>query len=332
MFKLIDILKKNLVWAIPIFMVAGIGYGMLFNSNSLKMLIMPLTFMMVYPMMVTLKMKELFEKGGEKANFAALVINFGIVPFIAYGIGRIFFADSPLLVVGLLLSSLLPTSGMTISWTGFAKGNMHTAIKMTIVGLIVGSIATPFYIKILAGTVVDVPLMGVFRQIILIVFLPMIFGNITRRVLIGKYGEKNFNKSIKPKFPALSTLGVLGIVFVAMALKSETIVNNPIILLKGLAPIVLLYLVNYILSTIVGKIFLKREDAIALVYGTVMRNLSIALAIAMSVFGKEGSDIALIIALSYIIQVKSAAWYVKYTDKIFGRKDVENLSLSRGES
>jgi predicted transcriptional regulator len=49
-----------------------------------------------------------------------------------------------------------------------------------------------------------------------------------------------------------------------------------------------------------------------------MRNLSIALAIAMTVFGKQGSDIALIIAIAYIIQVQSAAWYIKITPRIFG--------------
>jgi ACR3 family arsenite efflux pump ArsB len=331
MFKLIEKLKKNLVWAIPIFMMAGIVYGKLVDPKNLKVLIMPLTFMMVYPMMVTLKIRELAEKGGGKANLIAIIINFAIVPFIAFGIGKLFFADSPLLIVGLLLSALLPTSGMTISWTGFAKGNMHTAIKMTILGLVLGSVATPFYIKILAGTVVDVPLANIFRQIVLIVFLPMIFGNMTRRLLIRKYGEDKFNKSIKSKFPAISTLGVLGIVFVAMALKSQTIFKNPTILLKGLLPIALLYTINYTLSTVVGKLFLDRDEAIALVYGTVMRNLSIALAIAMSVFGKEGSDIALIIALSYIIQVKSAAWYVKFTDKIFGEKQNVKLKLGKGE-
>jgi len=51
--------------------------------------------------------------------------------------------------------------------------------------------------------------------------------------------------------------------------------------------------------------------------GTVMRNLSVALAITLTVFGKQGTEIALIIAIAYIIQIKSAAWYVKYTDKIF---------------
>ena len=317
--KMIEVLKKKLIWAIPIFMICGIIYGGIFNPMPLKTLILPLTFLMVYPMMVTLKVEELFSRGGTKANVLALILNFGIVPFIALGMGKLFFSDQPLLVVGILLSALLPTSGMTISWTGFAKGDMHTAIKMTVVGLIVGSVATPIYIKVLVGATVDVPLMSIFKQIILIVFLPMFLGNITQRILVAKYGVKRFNKSIKVKFPTLSTVGVLGIVFVAMALKANTIIANPSIIVKGLIPILLLYTINYIISTYIGKMFLSRGDAIALVYGTVMRNLSIALAIAMTVFGKEGADIALIIALSYIVQVKSAAWYVKFTDKIFGK-------------
>jgi ACR3 family arsenite transporter len=119
--------------------------------------------------------------------------------------------------------------------------------------------------------------------------------------------------------PPFSTIGVLGIVFVAMALKAEDIVANPLELLSFLIPLSILYLGNFLLSTIIGKIFFERGDAITLVYGTIMRNLSIALAIAMTAFGKEqGSEIALIIALAYIIQVQAAAWYVRLTDRIFG--------------
>ncbi|MGE4533003.1 MULTISPECIES: hypothetical protein [Halomonas] len=49
-----------------------------------------------------------------------------------------------------------------------------------------------------------------------------------------------------------------------------------------------------------------------------MRNLSIALALAMNAFGEAGTDAALLIALAYIIQVQSAAWYVRFTDRLFG--------------
>ena len=207
---------------------------------------------------------------------------------------------------------------MTISWTGFAKGNLNAAIKMTVIGLIVGSLATPLYAKWLMGAVVEIPLLEVFKQIALIVFLPMVAGFATQRYIIWKYGEAKYHKDIKNKFPMLSTLGVLGIVFVAMSLKSKTIISQPSMLIELLIPLAIFYALNFILSTLVAKLAFSREDGIALVYGTVMRNLSIALALAMAVFGTQGSDIAMIIALAYIIQVQSAAWYVKFTDVIFG--------------
>ena len=133
-----------------------------------------------------------------------------------------------------------------------------------------------------------------------------------------RYTQKVFQDRWAPRFPGLSTIGVLGIVFIAISLKARAILAAPVALVSIVTPLVFLYGTNYLLSTIVGKLFLGRGEAIALVYGTVMRNLSIALAVAMNAFGTPGSDAALVIALAYIIQVQSAAWYVKITDKIFG--------------
>ena len=156
------------------------------------------------------------------------------------------------------------------------------------------------------------------QQIALIVFLPMIAGYTTQQALIKRYGREKFQQVLAPRFPGFSTLGVLGIVFIAMALKAEALVNQPDQLLNIIVPLLLLYTFNYLLSTLVGKLFLPRGDAIALVYGTVMRNLSIALAVAINAFGQAGSDAALVIAIAYIIQVQSAAWYVKFTPRLFG--------------
>ncbi len=323
MWKKISFLQKYLVYNIPICMVLGIIFGYYNDPSFLKTLIIPLTFLMVYPMMVNLQIKKVFSRGDGKVQFVAQFINFAIIPFVAFGIGKLFFQNQPLIALGLLLAALLPTSGMTISWTGFAKGNINAAIKMTVIGLIAGSLATPFYAKWLMGAVVEIPLLNVFKQIVLIVFLPMMAGYMTQRFIIWKYGQAKYQKDIKKKFPPISTIGVLGIVFVAMALKSKTIVSQPTLLVSLLVPLLILYALNFTLSTIIGKLFFSRGDGIALVYGTVMRNLSIALAIAMTVFGKQGSDIALIIALAYIIQVQSAAWYVKLTPRIFGKAPEE---------
>lgn len=296
----------------------GLLYGTWLDTSMLKMAILPLTFLMVYPMMVNLNFKQLLSGGDTRLQVVTQVINFLVIPFLGLAIGQMFFADKPFLVTGLLLTSLLPTSGMTISWTGFARGNMPAAVKMTVVGLVLGSLLTPFYLQWFLGSSVEIPLLKVFREIIVIVFLPMALGYLTQKWLVKRYGMARFQKDIKGQFPPLSTLGVLGIVFVAMAMKASVIVGQPLLLVVYALPLLLLYAINFVISTVVGKYLFNRGDGIALVYGSVMRNLSIALAIAMTVFRENGSEIALIIALAYIIQVQAGAWYVRWTDRIFG--------------
>jgi len=324
-----NILKKinsRLILAIPVTMVAGFFFGSIINPSDLKdlkSLIIPLTFLMVYPMMVSLNIKHL-QDGIKNIRLQVLtqLINFGLIPFLAFAMGQIFFADQPYLALGLLLAALLPTSGMTISWTGFAKGNMGAAINMTVIGLTLGSLVTPFYIRALMGAEIDINLQLVFNQIMFIVFLPMVLGFITRQLLLKSFGPEAFKKKWAPRFPALSTIGVLGIVFVAMALKAKTVAKQPELLIYILMVLLIIYLINFTISTLIGRTFFHRDDAIAMVYGTVMRNLSIALAIAMTTFGEKGTDAALVIAAAYIIQVQAAAWYLKLTDRIFGKPEI----------
>ncbi len=321
MWKFLMTINKNLISAIPIMMLGGFLFGIYSEQSTvarLKDLIVPFTFLMVYPMMVTLNIKHLKEGLDVKLQVITQAINFLIIPFFAYALGLFFFPEQPYMALGLLLASLLPTSGMTISWTGFAKGNMGAAINMTVIGLTLGSIAAPFYVQALLGASVDVDMILVVKQIVIIVFIPMILGFFTRQAFLKKYSLPEFKKNIAPRFPAMSTIGVLGIVFVAIALKAKTIAHDPAMLGIIFVPLLIIYAFNFTFSTIIGKIFFPRGDAIAMVYGTVMRNLSIALAIAINAFGEEGANAALVIALSYIIQVQSAAWYVKFTDKFFG--------------
>ena len=319
MWNLLQGINKNLIVAIPVMMAMGFGAGLSMNAAPFKQLIVPFTFVMVYPMMVTLKIKNVIEGGDTRAQLLTQLLNFGIIPFIAFGLGRLFFEDQPYMALGLLMAGLVPTSGMTISWTGFAKGNVAAAVKMTVIGLTLGSLVTPFYVRALMGAALEVDVVAVIKQIGVIVFIPMIAGYLTQQALIKKYGQKTFEARLARRFPALSTLGVLGIVFIAMALKAKAVAGSPQLLLAVLAPLVIIYALNFLISTLVGKLFLSRGDAIALVYGSVMRNLSIALAIAINAFGPLGSSAALVVAMAYIIQVQSAAWYVNFADRIFGK-------------
>jgi len=315
--KYITWLSKDLSLSIPLFLLLGLLAGLTLQTEPLSVLIAPLTILMVYPMMVGIKPKQLLVGGDNAVQLWAIAINFLFIPFVAYMLGRIFFAEQPALALGLLLAALLPTSGMTISWTGFAKGNLPAAIKLTIIGLFLGSVLTPFYVKFLLGSEIPVQLLVVFQQILLFIAVPLIAGQITRTLLVRKHGVEGFQKNYAPKFPPFSSLGVLGIVFIAMALKGPSLLQSPSLILRLLIPLLLLYGINYVVSTLIAKKHLSRGDGIALVYGTVMRNLSIALALSMTAFGEAGAQAALLIALAYIIQVQSAAWYVKFSEKLF---------------
>lgn len=310
-FHLLGKIQKNLALSIPVFMILGVLTGSAFNVSALKNFILPLTFFMVYPMMVTLDLKSLLKKTNTKLQVTTQLVNFILMPLIGFFMATTFFKDQPYLVLGILLTALLPTSGMTISWTGMAKGNVQEAVKMTVIGLILGSLLAPFYLVYFLGTAIAIPMADIARQILIVVFLPMLAGALTQRALIKRYGPETFQKVFKPRFPLISTLGVLMIVFIAVALRAKILLSNPALALQILLPLMLLYLINFTLSTLIGRLMFKREDAIALIYGTVMRNLSISLAIAMTAFGSQGAEAVLVISLAFVIQAQAAAWYVK---------------------
>jgi predicted Na+-dependent transporter len=220
---------------------------------------------------------------------------------------------------------------MTISWTGFARGNLDAAIKMAVIGLVVGSLATPFYAEWLMGTVVEVPLAKILQQVLTVVFVPLLLGYATQRLIVWKFGAERFRRDFKPRFPLLSTLGVLGIVFAAIALKADTILSHPLDLLLTFIPLLLFYGFTFFLGTIVGRRLFRRNDAIALIYGVAPKNLSIALAIAMNAFGAQGTEIALVIALAYVIQIQTSAWCNKFVDRCFGELESLETPVLAGE-
>lgn len=120
--------RKNLAWGVPVAMLQGVLFG-----HATDLAFLPLGFLVVCPMVVTMHLRELVKPGGNRLQGVTLAINFVRMPAIGCGIGRLFFAEQPLVRLAPLLTALLPTSGMTISWTGFAMGNVPAGMKMAVV-------------------------------------------------------------------------------------------------------------------------------------------------------------------------------------------------------
>ncbi|NLB63671.1 MAG: arsenic resistance protein [Fibrobacter sp.] len=308
-------LQKQMVISFPITMLLGFLFGHYFNAEALSGIILPMTFLMVYPNMVGLDFKRLLSPGDSKLQVITQAFNFLVYPLIAYGLGLIFFANSPILRLGLFMTSLFPTSGMTIAWVNMVKGNLPSAVKMTVIGLLTGSLLAPFYMQFAFGKSIDLPMGKTISQIALVVFLPMMAGLATQKILIAKNGVQKFNQKIKPKIAPWSTMGVLGVQFAAMALKADDLTAKPHLLLYLGIPILTFYFLNFAISTLVSRFFKERSDGMAFIYGSALRNLPIALAIAMAVLGCDGAEVTILISLGFIIQAQMAAWHVKWMKK-----------------
>jgi len=311
-------LGKRLVYLIPAAMLLGLIAGALTDLSALSSLVLPMTMLMVYPMLIGFKPRDAFTLADRRPVGLAMVLNFVVLPLVAFGLAWIFFRDSPSLFAGMILAGLFPTSGMTISWTGFAQGNVRAAVTMTVIGLLLASLLAPFYLWVLAGAVVPVDVVGVLLTILMVVGLPMLAGTVTRVALVRTKGQAALRR-LQPAFQGLSTLGVLAIVFVAIGLKARMILAQPMLLAWVLVPVVLFYAINYLVAIGLGGA-LERSEGVAVVYGTVMRNLSIALGLAVASFGPEA---ALVLAAAFIVQVQSAAWSVRFMDAAFPRRQAE---------
>lgn len=259
-----------------------------------------------------IKVKGTLINKGSKVLGLSLLINFVIIPLIAFLLGNTLLSSYPLMFAGLALSALLPTSGMTISWTAIHKGNVPAAVKLTVFGLILGSLLTPWYLLVMVGQYVEVDVFATFRTIALVVFLPMILGHLTYKLLMKKYTSEQFKKEIKPNFGPLSIWGMLYVVFTSISMRASMILDNLQLIVIALLVLIIFYGLNYVISTLFAKKLLNRGDGIALVNGTVLRNLSIAIGLAATSFGAEA---ALIVTIAFIVQQQSIAYYGKLAGK-----------------
>jgi len=307
-------LKANLLYAVVIALIVGLGFGQIADAGAKAMLraaVVPVLFVMIYPMMITIDLQEIINvRKHARVVGLSLLINFVIAPLVAVGLTRLFFAGRVEYAIGLYFIALVPTSGMTAAWTGLAGGDLEAALVAMAVNLLTAVLVLPAYLSVLVPASVGFDPTALYRQLALIVAVPMVAGTLTRRGLFWRYGEHGFTR-LKPMFGGFSSLGVIVIVFIAMTLRSTQILRDPLASVSVIVPLLAFYLTVVLVASGLGRLFVTPERAIALVYATSMRNLSIALAIVVAAEAIPNAAV-LPIALSYAIQPPLGAAFVHY--------------------
>lgn len=304
--------SKNITLAIPAALVLGFIAGISMDTSSLKQFILPIAMLMIYPTMIGFKLKEVLNLSQGRLMLTIMILNFGVIPLIAYLLGIGFLLEDPQLFAGLAITALLPTSNMTIAFTMLAKGNVPGAIKATTTGLLLGSILAPWYLLVMVGKYVPIDILLTLKTIGLIILIPMLAGVITYTYLIKKYSLEVFQKSIKPILPAASSWGMLLIIFISISTNAPRIISSLNLFVIALLVQVLFYAINYSLAIFTGRRWFNPQDGLTLVFSTALRNLSIAIGLAATAFGPNA---ALMVSLAFLIQGQAAAWFIKLNER-----------------
>ena len=324
--KLLTGVKSNLIYAVVGSLAAGLAVGQFTGgavTSGLKVAVLPVLFLMIYPMMINIDLQEVVNiRRHIGVVLLSLVVNFGVAPVLAVVLAEGFFAGSVGYTIGLYFIALIPTSGMTAAWTGLANGDLESALVVMAVNLLLAVAVLPMYLSALVPASVGFDPTALYSQLATVILVPMLAGTLTRRLLLRRYGPQQF-KQFKPLFGGVSSIGVMLIVFIAMAMRAESILADPVASAVTIVPVVLFYASLLVVGVGVGRIFLDIETGVALVYATSMRNLSIAVAVVVAAPAVPQTAV-LPIALAYLLQPPLGAVYMHY------RRDVvdEGRSLS----
>lgn len=257
------------VWNLPNFLALGVVIGL---------------FLMIYPAMTKIRFEDLGKAARSPKQLAIVMFfNYAIAPFFMLGLAKLFLSNHPDLYVGLVIYGLAPCIAMVIVFTFLALGNNALAIVLVAINSIVQMLLIPVYAKLLLGEVqFDVLVVG--YSVLLYLGLPLVAGFLTRRIGVGRMGEKGF-ETFRPYLDSLSIIGLLFTLIVMFALKGDMILESPGIILLMAIPMTIFFWVMYLVVYFsCWKLGFTYEDSVAAGFNSTGRDFEIAIAIAITAF------------------------------------------------
>ncbi|OQX56698.1 MAG: hypothetical protein B5M53_00040 [Candidatus Cloacimonas sp. 4484_209] len=283
-------------------------------------------FLMLIPMMISANVGGILRVfKNPKLVISAVILNFIISPPLGKLLASAFYHHQPVLLpVGYILNMVTPCSDMVIAWTGFAGGSIEVATAIVALSLVSAIGFIPVWMWLLTHTWVHVPIGIIFKSLVIVVIIPLILGYGIRIWMLKKMGEKRFLQ-IKPSFPAISSIGMYMIVFIAMTIVAQSIIKHPMYIIIVAVSMGVYYLLLFGIAVGWSKIGrFKYGEMVALSYSVTAKNLSITIAIAIVTWGGLA---VLVPAFDPVIQVPIMILILTLTQKL--KKHFDSSELVR---